>query len=501
MDSELDNALIQSEALYCLRREQLVNLCKRRGIKARGKASELADLLRQSIQDHQATSPKPLSPALAESPQRSLGASSPFVWSPPMHSRSPAFPSHAEQSSPKLPHRTAMDRTTSRLSTRSRFSHASPNMDALHVDLPSSPVSINALSASRCGYNRCANPQLCLPETLPMQVVSELANEGTGIGINLNISTEKESVDPANTSEDALDWLINAIDDDPDASKNHTRKVKSSSRVEPNHDTMDHGTNATKKERPASAMELRRQDTTPLGPASPLPRPTTSLDDARAISQAHACSAAQPMSSSVKDIPSSQATSVSHDESGTLTSNVTASPRSCSPMSRNETRQYALSTDSLSHDDKAKEPLALAAATNVQNDKDISKIKFPKVSKMARRMRSILETSTPAQSTHLNEFLHPKTTKRVKYAQAEYEGVADPVMLRQALYSSSRMPTTTVPVIYTSRTEADENKPPMAIERARSLRTTRKIDATRRSVQGSATAVPTDKRRFAKALR
>ena len=43
MDSDLDNALIQSEALYCLRREQLVNLCKRRGIKARGKAPELAD--------------------------------------------------------------------------------------------------------------------------------------------------------------------------------------------------------------------------------------------------------------------------------------------------------------------------------------------------------------------------------------------------------------------------------------------------------------------------
>ena len=63
------------------------------------------------------------------------------------------------------------------------------------------------------------------------------------------------------------------------------------------------------------------------------------------------------------------------------------------------------------------------------------------------------------------------------------------------------MPTTTVPVIHTSRAEADENKPPMAIERARSLRTTRKFDATRRSVQRSAQAAPMDKLRLVNALR
>ena len=88
MDSDLDNALIQSEALYCLRREQLVNLCKRRGIKARGKAPELADLLRQSIQVDQANSPKPMSPALAELPQGSPRTSSPSIKSPPMPSQS-----------------------------------------------------------------------------------------------------------------------------------------------------------------------------------------------------------------------------------------------------------------------------------------------------------------------------------------------------------------------------------------------------------------------------
>ena len=100
MDSDLDNALIQSEALYCLRREQLVNLCKRRGIKARGKAPELADLLRQSIQVHQASSPKPMSPALAELPHSSPRASSPSIKSPPMPSQSPVLPPHTEQSSP-----------------------------------------------------------------------------------------------------------------------------------------------------------------------------------------------------------------------------------------------------------------------------------------------------------------------------------------------------------------------------------------------------------------
>ena len=41
----------------------------------------------------------------------------------------------------------------------------------------------------------------------------------------------------------------------------------------------------------------------------------------------------------------------------------------------------------------------------------------------------------------------------------------------------------------------------MAIERARSLRTTRKFDATRRSVQRSAQAAPMDKLRLVNALR
>lgn len=502
MDGELDSALIQSEALYCLRREQLVNLCRRRGIKARGKASELADLLRQSIQDRQATSPKPLSPALAESPCRSPAASSPFVWSPPMQSRSLAFSSHAEESSPRLPHQTTLDRTTSRLSTRSQPSHAGPNMDVLPAMLPSSPVSINTASDSRCGHSRHASPQPSLPEALPMQMVGELANEATGIGINLNLSAEKEPVDHANTSEDALDWLISAINDQRDASEVNTRKIKSSTKAKPKNVFKNYDTHVMKKERPTSAMELRRQDSTSPGLISPLSRPTTSLDSARTISETHASSAVQSMSPLLKDIPSSHATSVSYEESRALTWNEAASTDPCSPMSScNETRQNTSSTDCLPHDDKAKEPLALTAATNVQNDKDISKTKFPKVSKMARRMRSILETSTPTQATHLNEFLHPKTTKRVKYAQAEYEGVADPVMLRQALYSSSRMPTTTVPVIYTSRAETDENKPPMTFERARSLRTTRKIDDTRRYVQGNATASPMDKPRLVKALR
>ena len=202
------------------------------------------------------------------------------------------------------------------------------------------------------------------------------------------------------------------------------------------------------------------------------------------------------------DIPTFQTVSDSRDESGTLTSNAPSSLRSCSPIpSPNGNRQNDLPSHNYSHHVKAKAPSALASAANLENVKDVSKTKFPKVSKMARRMRSILESSSPAQATNLNEFLHSKTTKRAKYAQAEYEGVTDPVLLRQALYSSSRMPTTTVPVIHTSRAEADENKPPMAIERARSLRTTRKLDATRRSVQGNTQAMPMDKLRLVNALR
>lgn len=37
MDHTLDLALIQSEALYCLRKDQLISLCKRYGIKPKGK--------------------------------------------------------------------------------------------------------------------------------------------------------------------------------------------------------------------------------------------------------------------------------------------------------------------------------------------------------------------------------------------------------------------------------------------------------------------------------
>ena len=501
MDSDLDNALIQSEALYCLRREQLVNLCKRRGIKARGKAPELADLLRQSIQVHQAHSPKPMSPALAEYPHRSPGASSPSIWSPPMHSQSPALPLHTGQSSPML-HQTIMDRTSSRLSTHSRFSYASPDMGAPPVDSPSSPVSINTPKVSGRGYDRCASPQPSLPDALPMQMICEMPNEGTDVGINLNSATQKESSDPANTSEDALDWLISAINDQPNASEGNAPEVGAPARSKSKHSSMDDASRATKTERPASAMELQCQDPTLPRPTSPWPRPATSLDDTRVMPHAHAHSAAPSISTPLMDIPTFQTVSDSRDESGTLTSNAPSSLRSCSPIpSPNGNRQNDLPSHNYSHHVKAKAPSALASAANLENVKDVSKTKFPKVSKMARRMRSILESSSPAQATNLNEFLHSKTTKRAKYAQAEYEGVTDPVLLRQALCSSSRMPTTTVPVIHTSRAEADENKPPMAIERARSLRTTRKLDATRRSVQGNTQAMPMDKLRLVNALR
>ena len=501
MDSDLDNALIQSEALYCLRREQLVNLCKRRGIKARGKAPELADLLRQSIQVHQASSSKPISPALAELPHGSPRASSPSIKSPPMPSQSPVLPPHTEQSSPLL-HQTVMNRTTSRLSTHSRSSHVSSIMTSPPVDSPSSPVGITTPRVSGRGYARCASPQPSLPDMLPMQMICEIPNEGTDVGIHSNSATEKESPDPTNTSEDALDWLISAINDQPNASEGNAPEVRASARPKSKHISMDDDSCTTKKERPASAMELRRQNPASPRPTSPQPRPTTSLDDTRAMSHAHAHSAASSISTPFTDIPAFQAVSDSRGESGALTTIVPASLRSCSPVpSSNENQQHGLLSHDDSHQDKTNATSALTSAANLENVKDISITKFPKVSKMARRMRSILESTSPAQATNLNEFLHSKSTKRAKYAQAEYEGVADPVLLRQALYSSSRMPTTTVPVIHTSRAEADENKPPMAIERARSLRTTRKFDATRRSVQRSAQAAPMDKLRLVNALR
>ncbi|WFD06591.1 hypothetical protein MVES1_001944 [Malassezia vespertilionis] len=68
--AELDLALINSEALFCLRREQLLNLCKRRGIKAKGKTEQLIDALRQSIstahQQDQSPSAESTSPTLTQ---------------------------------------------------------------------------------------------------------------------------------------------------------------------------------------------------------------------------------------------------------------------------------------------------------------------------------------------------------------------------------------------------------------------------------------------------
>ncbi|WFD43157.1 hypothetical protein MPSI1_001810 [Malassezia psittaci] len=58
VDSEVDLALIRSEALYCLRKEQLVNLCKRRGINPKGKTNQLIDALRESIKAEVYKQPK-----------------------------------------------------------------------------------------------------------------------------------------------------------------------------------------------------------------------------------------------------------------------------------------------------------------------------------------------------------------------------------------------------------------------------------------------------------
>lgn len=90
MDNEVDFALIRSEALYCLRREQLVNLCKRHGIKPQGKPTQMADALRKSIESKQ--------------PSRVLGeiySPDPAVHKPTMHSP-PAPQDHFSIYSPSV---------------------------------------------------------------------------------------------------------------------------------------------------------------------------------------------------------------------------------------------------------------------------------------------------------------------------------------------------------------------------------------------------------------
>ena len=232
-----------------------------------------------------------------------------------------------------------------------------------------------------------------------MQMICEMPNEGTDVGINLNSATQKESSDPANTSEDALDWLISAINDQPNASEGDAPEVGAPARSKSKHSSMDDASRATKKERPASAMELQCQDPTLPRPTSPWPRPATSLHDTRAMPHAHAHSAAPSISTPLMDIPTFQTVSDSRDESGTLTSNAPSSLRSCSPIpSPNGNRQNDLPSHNYSHHVKAKAPSALASAANLENVKDVSKTKFPKVSKMARRMRSILES---VSYTHL----------------------------------------------------------------------------------------------------
>lgn len=47
--SEIDRALVESEALFCLRRTQLVSLCKRHGLKPKGGNKDMAVALRELI--------------------------------------------------------------------------------------------------------------------------------------------------------------------------------------------------------------------------------------------------------------------------------------------------------------------------------------------------------------------------------------------------------------------------------------------------------------------
>lgn len=94
MDNEVDLALIQSEALYCLRREQLVSLCKRRGIKPRGKSSHLADMLRKSIEAKHSPSADSMNSSYYSMSPRTDGSMSPrsmqgLGWGREMPVRSP----------------------------------------------------------------------------------------------------------------------------------------------------------------------------------------------------------------------------------------------------------------------------------------------------------------------------------------------------------------------------------------------------------------------------
>lgn len=474
MDSQVDIALIQSEALYCLRREQLVNLCKRRGIKARGKTSHLADLLRESLQaahpvlpasqiSHPTTSPNFSRPLVSRE-------HSPTHESVPHMSRSYAM----HPSSPMS--RTSLERQSSLLSTRSRFSRFDPYADTNSVYSHTMTESIEMMMEARGGYSRCVSPKPSVVDTMPMPAVHEISNAKEEKHFcNGDVNGEEE------VSGDALDTLISAYADDSglsahkhDASKAEESKSESEQELPtpPEHNS---------EVRPSTAMDLL-----PL-PASPLAvlesRPASCFDHPMMAKSPASPKSTPPL---YFDIPVER-TPASASASSSANIDVPASlrpysplPRPASPLKTSQPEAKATPLSFSADFELLNVPIMNSPKTEIKTEtesvSEIPKQKFTRMGKMARRMRSLLDTNAPQTDKGVAQ---PKAVSCVK---PELRGMTmtDPYALRQALYSPSRMPTTTVPIVEAYDTGADENIPPSALMRGRSLRSTRTVKTTRK---------------------
>ena len=509
MNDEVDLALIQSEALYCLRREQLVSLCRRRGIKPGGKSSHMADLLRESIEAKQPKKGLPAAEHMTYTPTSRIGAT--FSFAPPPNPsrfdaqskiKSPALTTYDDQhtspnTTPNPNKRICIQRLHPHASCASSppsASHAGFLSETGSTYSRTTPQSIEVCMEAMGEYSRpmtpfqhSFSPKQNMDDSVPPPTVHEPVHQ---ISPLLTARVPKRAIcqhkdnehdatstyesdendDCANNaSQDALELLIDAVYE-PEYPIANSNETPVDERINNSPLSTQHPSSSTP---PTPTLVPSRQEkcSDAFTPAASTVHPSVSTQESDGIGASYPtqpCSPAAVSSEmSVRQRPSSCVSALS----------ASRETECFSPDLPVGTDLEQLYHESVSDAGKRRPHI------NMHDGKQVHRQRLSKMSvgNMARRMRSFLESS-PANTPECLPNKSDKDSKSSKHTKPQldpdYYGVADANMLRQALYSSTKMPTSTVPVIATLPKPKDENEPPCSAVRARSLRTTRKLNVT-----------------------
>lgn len=510
MNDEVDLALIQSEALYCLRREQLVSLCRRRGIKPGGRSSHMADLLRESIEAKQPKKGLPTAEHMSYTPSSRIGATFSFVPPPPNPShfeaqskiKGPALTTYHDQHtspniSPNPNKRICIQRP------HPNASCASSTPSTTHADFPSetgSTYSRTTLQSTevcmeaRGGYSRpmtpfqhSFSPKQSMDDSVPTPTMHEpvppisppltartpkraiCQHEDNNNDATSAYESDENDDCANNASQDALELLIDAVyePEHPNANSNETP-------VDERINSIPLSTQRSSSSTPPTPTLVRlgqEKCSDTFTPAASTVHSTVSTQESDGIRASYPTQPRSPAAASSE-------TSVRQRHSACVGSSSASGETEWFtpdlPVGTDLEQQYH---ESVSDSDKRR------PYVDMHDGRQMHRQRLSKMSmgKMARRMRSFLESSpaTTRESLPNRSDKDPKSSKHTKpQLDPDYYGVADANMLRQALYSSTKMPTSTVPVIATLPKPKDENEPPCSAVRARSLRTTRKLNVT-----------------------